>query len=173
MDCITISAAARAGLKTYYTGKPCKRGHLALRFVSSGNCVECSREASRISGKKYYAANKAHCLAVRHQWRLANPVRMKELLAVNSRSWRISHKGRATAHAAKRRSAKLLRTPRWADMEKIRLFYDACPSGMVVDHVIPLQGALVSGLHVEYNLQYLTRSQNAAKKNRFPLEVPC
>lgn len=58
-------------------------------------------------------------------------------------------------------------------MEKIRLFYDACPSGMVVDHVIPLQGALVSGLHVEYNLQYLTRSQNAAKKNRFPLEVPC
>lgn len=58
-------------------------------------------------------------------------------------------------------------TPRWADTAKIKLFYKTCPPGMVVDHVIPLQGKNVSGLHVLENLQYLPRSVNAKKSNSF------
>lgn len=67
-------------------------------------------------------------------------------------------------------NAKINRTPKWADMDKIKAIYDKCPEGYHVDHVIPLQGELVSGLHVENNLQYLTASENASKKNKFSIE---
>ncbi len=51
--------------------------------------------------------------------------------------------------------------------EGIRQFYKNCPSSMVVDHIIPLQGKKVSGLHVIWNLQYLTPTQNMSKGNKY------
>lgn len=51
--------------------------------------------------------------------------------------------------------------------EGIRKFYKECPEGMVVDHIIPLQGKQVSGLHVIWNLQYLTPQQNMSKGNKY------
>jgi hypothetical protein len=80
-------------------------------------------------------------------------------------------------HANKRRVAKIRRTPPWADHEKIREIYDAAlklqaETGIAhhVDHVIPLQGKLVSGLHVENNLQVLPWHENITKRNRFEVE---
>lgn len=65
------------------------------------------------------------------------------------------------------RAKKLNRTPVWADLDKIKKIYKECPEGYHVDHIIPLQGILVSGLHVEYNLQYLTAEENIKKSNTF------
>lgn len=70
-------------------------------------------------------------------------------------------------HAAKRRSAKLKRTPTWADLGEIKEFYKNCPEGFHVDHIIPLQGDNVSGLHVLENLQYLPELDNLTKGNSF------
>lgn len=58
-------------------------------------------------------------------------------------------------------------TPKWADLEAIKLFYLVCPKGMTVDHIIPLKGKNVSGLHVLENLQYLTARENSKKHNKF------
>ena len=55
----------------------------------------------------------------------------------------------------------------WTDMEKISAFYAKCPEGYHVDHIVPLQGVIVSGLHVLDNLQYLTAIENIKKKNKF------
>jgi 5-methylcytosine-specific restriction endonuclease McrA len=52
-------------------------------------------------------------------------------------------------------------------LDKIREIYLNCPKGHHVDHIIPLQGKLVSGLHVENNLQYLTSTENHIKNNKF------
>lgn len=60
-----------------------------------------------------------------------------------------------------------LRTPSWACLDTIEKFYINCPKGYHVDHVIPLQGKLVSGLHIESNLQYLPAKDNLAKGNKF------
>jgi 5-methylcytosine-specific restriction endonuclease McrA len=73
----------------------------------------------------------------------------------------------ATLRAIKRRAAKLKRTPLWSNKEEIDQFYLNTPRGMTVDHIIPLQGELVSGLHVLDNLQYLTKAENSRKKNKY------
>ena len=61
----------------------------------------------------------------------------------------------------------LMRTPKWANLEKIREIYQNRKKGYHVDHIIPLQGENVSGLHVENNLQYLTTKQNLSKGNKY------
>ena len=60
-------------------------------------------------------------------------------------------------------------TPPWANLEDILSFYDNRPAGYHVDHVIPLRGRDVCGLHVRANLQYLPASENLSKGNRLAL----
>jgi len=66
----------------------------------------------------------------------------------------------------KRRAAKLRAIVAWSDLTAITKFYADCPQDMTVDHIIPLQGKEVCGLHVLENLQYLTLSENSRKNNR-------
>jgi hypothetical protein len=87
------------------------------------------------------------------------------------------HKSVVRHHAAKRRAARLLRTPAWSDEAKIRAMYAeahrlTAETGIPhhVDHALPLQGELVSGLHVHQNLQILTAAENSRKRNKF---LPC
>ena len=76
----------------------------------------------------------------------------------------------STFRQAKYRASKLQRTPKWLtldDLTAIEIFYSNTPIGFHVDHIIPLQGDLVSGLHVLNNLQYLSASDNCSKCNSF------
>lgn len=57
--------------------------------------------------------------------------------------------------------------PKWADLREIRRIYLACPQGMAVDHIAPLQGRLICGLHIPCNLQYLPKRLNSIKSNNF------
>jgi hypothetical protein len=58
------------------------------------------------------------------------------------------------------------------DLVAIRNFYANCPAGYEVDHIIPLKGRNVSGLHVLENLQYIPAELNRSKGNRVPLNIP-
>lgn len=80
------------------------------------------------------------------------------------------NRGVANARKARYEYSKIKRTPSWTDLIAITEFYKACPKGMAVDHIIPLQGKNVSGLHVINNLQYLTKSENSSKSNNFEPE---
>lgn len=67
--------------------------------------------------------------------------------------------------------ARKLRIPSWyaQEKDKIAQFYDNCPDGYHVDHIIPLQGTNVSGLHTLNNLQYLKATDNILKGNCFDI----
>lgn len=97
-------------------------------------------------------------------WRESNKEKCKKA----SKKFYQSNKAYSRAKAAKRRAAKLKRTPKWANLQAIQVIYANCPPGYHVDHIVPLRGHNVSGLHVEYNLQYLPASQNMSKGNRMP-----
>ena len=81
--------------------------------------------------------------------------------------WNSKNRGCKNALTAKYRAARLRATPPWADFEAIRLFYDTCPLGFHVDHIIPLQGKTVSGLHVPNNLQVIPAILNLKKSNKY------
>ena len=57
-------------------------------------------------------------------------------------------------------------TPKNENLNKIQDFYKNCPKGFHVDHIIPLNGKNVSGLHTSSNLQYLPANENLRKGNK-------
>lgn len=96
----------------------------------------------------------------------------------NYARWVEENRPRVYARNAARVSAKIQATPGWADMQKIDEFYERAVTltkmtGVrhEVDHYYPLRGEIVCGLHCQDNLQILTRSENARKKNKMPEEL--
>lgn len=90
-------------------------------------------------------------------------------IRARKRLWNAANLGKKRADNAKRKAAKRQRTPKWLtrdDYRAIKAFYVACPEGFHVDHVLPLLGQDVSGLHVLSNLQYLPATENLRKGNR-------
>ena len=75
------------------------------------------------------------------------------------------------ARARLRQKNILQATPPWADRKELIEFYKNCPDGHHVDHIVPLKGENVCGLHVIENLQYLPAAENIRKSNSFE-EVP-
>ena len=69
--------------------------------------------------------------------------------------------------SSNKRALKLKAIPKWANLEKIKEIYQKRKKGYHVDHIIPLQGKNVCGLHVENNLQYLKAKDNLSKGNNF------
>lgn len=82
-------------------------------------------------------------------------------------SWRINNLQKKAFKESIRRSDKLKRTPKWTNLKDIEIFYANCPKGYHVDHIIPLKGKDVSGLHVLENLQYLPAIDNIKKGNKY------
>lgn len=87
----------------------------------------------------------------------------KKCYTINTRDYQREYQ-------ATREAKKLQQLPLWADRDKIKEIYKNCPEGYHVDHIVPLQGELVSGLHVETNLQYLLAKDNLQKGNKFIIE---
>lgn len=181
MNAATPRVIARQSGATKYRGKPCKYGHSGERYTRSAQCVGCQL----LKSKTRRHANPAYFAAASAKWRHAHP--QQALLSgrnshKKNRAHRIAfssrykklNRARLTALQMKRHAGKLKRTPPWANTQAIDHFYREArrltlETGIrhVVDHIIPLQGRTVSGLHVEQNLQVLTFSANASKWNRY------
>lgn len=124
------------------------------------------------------AAADAEALAAwRAEQKKLSPVQRRAQRRAREEAARLERAALVRFHAAKRRTVKMQRTPAWADYEAIRAVYlraqqITAETGVThhVDHDIPLQGKMVSGLHVHNNLQILTGSENSRKHNRFHID---
>jgi hypothetical protein len=123
-----------------------------------GACIQCTEDISiawrkenkeeiSLYGVKYYKLN-------------------ADKLYVKNRKWHKDHPEVMRAAQLKCSTNRSLRIVAWTDWDNILEFDRNKPKGMSLDHYIPLQGELVSGLHVSWNLQYLTPSQNSKKRNK-------
>jgi hypothetical protein len=174
-------AAMQSGDATYFTGRPCLRGHLAFRTTKDGKCIECRR----IHDKTYYwkdpakTRNRVVAYGAKNRELQASkaadyrqrrsPEQMaadRERAKLKSREWRKNNPSHRNFLKKQYVAVKSSRVPKWADRDKILWYYKNCPSGWHVDHIIPLRGKNVCGLHVETNLQWLPAIENMRKNNR-------
>ena len=122
---------------------------------------------TKLEKKEYdrirYLKNREKILENTKAYYAANTEKMRALYD----DWAAKNKGKRNAINANRRAVKLERTVGWSDKLVIDMIYADCPEGYQVDHIIPLQGKDVSGLHVAWNLQYLTPEENQRKGNKF------
>ena len=96
-------------------------------------------------------------------WKQKNKDKIKQ----QNRRYKDRHKEFLCYRENLRRALKLKATPKWANLDKIKEIYNNCPDGYHVDHIIPLQGKNICGLHIETNLQYLPASENVKKSNKY------
>jgi|TARA_X000001382_G_C3013154_1_gene129187 5-methylcytosine-specific restriction endonuclease McrA len=115
--------------------------------------------------KEYYQRNRLKKLEyAKNQRKLLGPI----VLAENQKNYYLKNHHMMAYKKALRRSRKKLATPVWSDLDKINKVYANCSDDMTVDHIIPITSPIVCGLHVSWNMQYLTRSANSKKGNSLP-----
>ena len=133
--------------------------------MSDGHLGKC-KECAKLDTKLNYKSNLEYYREY-DRLRQKNSKR-KEDKARYLKNFRNKHSGFSAAHCSKRRARTKRAMPGWVDFGEVKRIYLECPKGMVVDHIIPLKNDIVCGLHVPWNLQYLTRLQNSSKGNKFP-----
>ena len=152
-----------------YRCKPCTRAQLKRDWPKH-----------RASTKESYKRNKDKYNQTRRERYATDPAYREKIATTKAESYK-KRKGdvnqarraryaadpvyRADTLAHNRRLQKC--TPPWVDKRAIAVIYRECPVGHEVDHIIPIKGKIdgreVSGLHVPWNLQYLTTAANRRK----------
>lgn len=145
----------------------------ACRKVSSAKYRSENQDKIIAARAKDYIKNAEKYKARTIQWRKDN----KEASKLYYREYRKANLDRTNAYKSAHRAAKLNATPKWLtaeQKEQIVEFYSIAKrleaktgDKYHVDHIIPLNGEYVRGLHVPWNLQVLTASENMSKSNRY------
>ena len=184
----TRSEAKAQGAKFYFTGEPCKHGHVAPR-KTKGSCTECLKVewTEAIDKRAGYFANYNRREAVKdakHDWYLEN--REQVIAAANTRpahvkreyqaAWKERNKTWVRADTKARRRKHRDATPPWLTRKQkseIRQLYQIAITmtqttgeQYVVDHIVPLRSDTVCGLHVAWNLRVITQEENLKKSNK-------
>jgi 5-methylcytosine-specific restriction endonuclease McrA len=184
----TRAEAKSTGAKYYFTGDPCKHGHIALR-KTKGACVECLKvewekgnetrteyfreynqsEAGQTAKQEYYKRNREIVIA-RAQ---ARPLGEKQAYR---KSWKLNNQDQVLADNKLRRRKHREATPPWITRKQkseIRQLYQIAITmsrttgeRYVVDHIVPLRSEVVCGLHVPWNLRVITQEENLKKSNK-------
>ena len=96
MPIITKASARAAGLTRYFTGKPCKRGHVCERTVAGGHCVECHRMAD----SKYYETNTTKIRTKDSVRKKRERIQNRERVLAREAAWREKNRDSIRAYTA-------------------------------------------------------------------------
>lgn len=190
-DVISRKEAIEKGLKTYFTGKPCKRGNIAVRMVANKSCTcdSCSQvqkdclaryrknnaDKRRAGSKRWKEQNsKARAEYNRHHY-----AKNRERLKAETKRWRAENPDKIRVQWANRRAAKSNSVPSWVGEFDQLVFSEAAELCRVrkietgiawhSDHMIPLRARGVCGLHCASNIQVIPAAMNTSKQHKMAL----
>jgi hypothetical protein len=145
------------------------------RALAKKAWAQANRDKRNATNKLWRDKNKEAIAVYKKAWRKQN----KEQQALYDKLWKKLNPEKVNAQVSKRRTAKLNRIPKWlslATLKEIEALYKLAvektkETGIKwhVDHIIPLRGELVSGLHVPSNLQVIIGADNVRKCNQYVL----
>jgi hypothetical protein len=156
---------------------PCVHGHPPIRGVSADGrnkgCTFCKKMYKSKTSKSRDPIVRKTEARKRRTRRQNNLERYRE----RERIWRQNNPAKVKAKKIRHRTALGEATPGWLtdnQWDEMNEFYKEAQklteaTGKVhhVDHVVPIQGKRVCGLHVPWNLQVLTATENLSKGNKF------
>ena len=227
MQIVSKKEAAEKGLISYYTGKPCKHGHLSERYVNGGGCISClkeknkspeykawresqkdsfreysevyrreNKESLKVSRKEryennkdkvkhersaYYSRNKHAIRERRRDYSAKYRQKNREGLREKGKAWARANPAIVNSYSLARIARKLSATPSWlteADLLNIKAVHKMAARleqclGIKhhVDHIVPLKGKNVCGLHVPWNLRAIPAKLNILKGNKLLEDV--
>lgn len=172
--------ARNAKSREFFKANPGKAAEYSQRWreKNPGKAAQASARWYRENRERALAADKARrekhidVFLARERAAYAKHAQARR---ARGKKWRQKNKGRVAHHAALRRAMLLQRTPGWltsADLSTIAATYArakalTAETGILhhVDHVLPLRGRYVSGLHVPANLAVLPAPENLKKSN--------
>lgn len=172
--------------------KTCKVCHLVKPLdqfePQRCQCRECRKAYQNGRRAAYYAKTREDSILKAKIWREQNPEKKlqyrKAEYAANAsaakeaaRQYRVDNPAKVNAWSRKHQLSKRMQTPKWLTKDEHWMIEQAYELAVMrtqmfgcewqVDHVIPLQGKLVSGLHTPYNLQVIPAKLNRSKSNQF------
>ena len=140
---------------------------------------KANREKLNTQLKEWRSTRMEKVRADNRAWYEDNKEKRRLIYRASNKAWAEANKDKLNAKHAKRRAAKLNRTPSWLtkeDLGKIESIYkeaqklrEETGEEWHVDHIIPLQGENISGLHVPDNLQVIRAKENTSKQNRYEI----
>lgn len=145
--------------------------HRETRDRLATQCKRCSAERAGI----WKQANRLRVKRRDAESYIINCAARREQVAL----WKRNNHGAVIAAVTARKARVKCATPAWANLAEIAKLYEeaACltrETGVVhhVDHIVPLRSKIVSGFHVEHNLQVIPKSANLAKSNLYWPDMP-
>lgn len=146
------------------------------RNISSSEYKKQNKDKIKDYNSDHYRNNVDQHIRKAVKWQQLNPVKYKISSRKSRIKWATSNSSLILAKAAKRRAAKLKALPKWltkAEHEQIKELYTCAQMFKLytgeeyhVDHIVPLQGENVCGLHVPWNLQVIPAKENLSKSNK-------
>ena len=195
---MTPRLIAKAAGMLRYNGLPCNQGHTE-RYVNSGDCIICKRvkkykkrdalrkikreEKQKLKASPEYIEAKRLAKQAYHRKYYITYTKteaQKEAKREYKKQWRKNSSAMLAEALRRRRAGKVKRTPKWITNEDIWLMREVyCLAAKRtklhrfiwhVDHIIPLHGKTVSGLHVPNNLQVIPALLNCKKGNKLLID---
>jgi hypothetical protein len=230
MQVVSRKAAIADGLKFFFTGDPCRKGHVTDRYVSTGKCTVCrsiikkkfrdkNKETVRSYGGRYldnvsiepipkrtrtpresrqsphnqiearrlsrqkaikegleYFSTAFPCTRGHFSKWIVSQNRCTECIRIKRTLWKARNSGKVAAYNVSRQNAKTGATPKWLTKEhheqiatiylQAQIWTEVTGVAYHVDHVIPLKGKNVCGLHVPWNLRSIKGEENIRKSNK-------